>query len=572
MQAAKIAPLIKRGSQLHLGSSPQRSCSPSRTFGLSDKDNSRSLTSLNILDHKPIFRDRGREKPIRLAKHISPLARAGQPTHFLIRSQSSGPLGRGHQPVLHPDTEGAGRAQPAGYCSEYSARDFRKSISEHIKNPEETKTDPISSSSLSSAGVIVAILTVIIAQLVEKKELKAEEVKEDIATAVVGVEDENGEEKNKSEKVGFRDRKIIDYENRMRSFSTPDKIFRYFASYKLVSHSGSPGEILMTPQDFLRSITPGLKQPDGVGLDQYKKYHPAQMNMEEETELELPQDSIFRKLSSRGLISFSDYIFLLTMLATSRRQFEIAFRMFDLNGDGDVDAEEFSQVQNIIRAGTSWGKAHKDHHKASYNASAIMSYFFGEKIDGKLTIQEFLDFQTELQNEILRLEFNRKEPNSDGNISEKQLAELLLAYAEYHPKKKAVVMKRVKKMFKEDSPGVTLEDYKNIFSVLVHIEDIDKALTFHHLAGSPVEPDTLKHVAQVCAGVDLSPHIVQVMFTIFDEDGDGALSKQEFITVMRNKLKRGLEKPKDTGISNMLSAMVQCAKETATASIGKSQT
>ena len=114
-------------------------------------------------------------------------------------------------------------------------------------------------------------MTVIIAQLVEKKELKAEEeVKEDIATAVVGVEDENGEEKNKSEKVGFRDRKIIDYENRMRSFSTPDKIFRYFASYKLVSHSGSPGEILMTPQDFLRSITPGLKQPDGVGLDQYK--------------------------------------------------------------------------------------------------------------------------------------------------------------------------------------------------------------------------------------------------------------------------------------------------------------
>ena len=34
----------------------------------------------------------------------------------------------------------------------------------------------------------------------------------------------------------------------------------------------------------------------------------------------------YRKLSSRGLISFSDYIFLLTILSTSRRQFEIAFR------------------------------------------------------------------------------------------------------------------------------------------------------------------------------------------------------------------------------------------------------
>ena len=44
-----------------------------------------------------------------------------------------------------------------------------------------------------------------------------------------------------------------------------------------------------------------------------------------------------------------------------RRQFEIAFRMFDLNGDGDVDAEEFAQVQNIIRQTTSVGSRHRDH-------------------------------------------------------------------------------------------------------------------------------------------------------------------------------------------------------------------
>ncbi len=37
---------------------------------------------------------------------------------------------------------------------------------------------------------------------------------------------------SKKEKVGFRDRKIIDYENRIRNYSTPDKIFRYFATYK----------------------------------------------------------------------------------------------------------------------------------------------------------------------------------------------------------------------------------------------------------------------------------------------------------------------------------------------------
>lgn len=54
---------------------------------------------------------------------------------------------------------------------------------------------------------------------------------------------------------------IIDYENRLRAYSTPDKIFRYFATIKVVS--GNETEIFMTPNDFLRSITPGLKQPDG---------------------------------------------------------------------------------------------------------------------------------------------------------------------------------------------------------------------------------------------------------------------------------------------------------------------
>ena len=53
-----------------------------------------------------------------------------------------------------------------------------------------------------------------------------------------------GGEKAERKKVGFRDRKIIDYENRIRTYSTPDKIFRYFATYKVVGHDGkADGEV-----------------------------------------------------------------------------------------------------------------------------------------------------------------------------------------------------------------------------------------------------------------------------------------------------------------------------------------
>lgn len=56
-------------------------------------------------------------------------------------------------------------------------------------------------------------------------------------------------------------KQIIEYENRMRLYSTPDKIFRYFATVKLITSEGS--EIYMTPMDLLRAITPDMKQPDG---------------------------------------------------------------------------------------------------------------------------------------------------------------------------------------------------------------------------------------------------------------------------------------------------------------------
>lgn len=54
---------------------------------------------------------------------------------------------------------------------------------------------------------------------------------------------------------------IIEYENRIRTYSTPDKIFRYFATVKVI-HLESI-EIYMTPDDFLRAITPNMQQPDG---------------------------------------------------------------------------------------------------------------------------------------------------------------------------------------------------------------------------------------------------------------------------------------------------------------------
>jgi len=373
-------------------------------------------------------------------------------------------------------------------------------------------------------------------------------------------DEEKPHKKHRRAKVGFRERKIIEYENRIRHYSTPDKVFRYFATLQASDHA----EIYMTPDDFLRSITPGLKQPDGLGLDQYKRYDPK--TIQERLELNLDKDSIFYKLGSAGLITFSDYIFLLTVLSTSRRHFEIAFRMFDLNGDGDVDCEEFEKVATLIRHQTSIGNRHRDHANTGNTFkgvnSALTTYFFGKDLKQKLTIEKFLDFQDQLQKEILSLEFQRKQPDDNGNITEAEFAELLLAYAGYPQKKKVKMLKRVKKAFRDHGQGVSKEDYLHFFHFLNNINDVDTALTFYHIAGASIDQATLQHVAKTVAHVNLSDHVVSVVFTIFDENLDGQLSNREFIAVMKNRLLRGLEKPKDTGFIKFMHSVIKCARDT----------
>lgn len=98
--------------------------------------------------------------------------------------------------------------------------------------------------------------------------------------------------------------------------------------------------------------------------------------------------------------------------------------------------------------------------------------------------------------------------------------------------------------------------------VLYSINDIDTALTFYHIAGAPIERETMKHVAKTVAGVDLSDHVIDVVFVLFDENGDGKLSNKEFVAVMKQRAMRGLEKPKDTGIGRIFSAMTKCASDT----------
>uniref|UniRef100_A0A3B4Z4V9 Calcium uptake protein 1, mitochondrial n=1 Tax=Seriola lalandi dorsalis TaxID=1841481 RepID=A0A3B4Z4V9_SERLL len=367
--------------------------------------------------------------------------------------------------------------------------------------------------------------------------------------------DEAGEGKKKKPRSGFRDRKVMEYENRIRAYSTPDKIFRYFATLKVIGEHGD-AEVYMTPQDFIRSITPNEKQPENLGLDQFiVKRYDGKQKIAQEREKFADEDSIFYALGECGLISFSDYIFLTTVLSS-----KYIVELYSLPRD-------LSVVQSIIRSQTSMGMRHRDRSttgntlKTAGCSSALTTYFFGEDLKGKLTIGSFLEFQRKLQHDVLKLEFERNDP-VDGRITERQFGGMLLAYSGVQSRKLKQMQKGLTKMFK-DAQGITFEEVENFFTFLKNVNDVDTALSFYHMAGASIDKVTMKQVARTVAKVELSDHVCDVVFALFDCDGNGELSNKEFIAIMKQRLMRGLEKPKDMGFTRLVRAMWKCAQDTA---------
>lgn len=366
-------------------------------------------------------------------------------------------------------------------------------------------------------------------------------------------------------KAGFRERKIIEYENRIRSYSTPDKVFRYFATLQ-DADSGVP---FMTPEDFVRSLTPDTMQPEGLGLDAFKKFDKKSKHHKYKSDM-FGDESVFTCFGEGGLISFSDYIFLLTVLGTSARHVGIAFRMFDLNGDGEVSAEEFKRVKTLFLSMSSTGMRHRDRNttgnvlvgETHSSHSGILAYFFGSDGKSKLTVDTFIHFKRKLQRQVMRLEFESYKPEN-GKITEVEFAEILLTYASLSEKQRRKKVKSIRKAFKcscDSKEGILFSDYLDFFSFLLNIQDVDMALSFHTVARQPVDRATFKQVAQTVAGVNLRDHLIDVVFKLFDENDDGELSNKEFVAVMKDKLFRGLNKPKDTGLTRFLSSILTCAK------------
>lgn len=329
---------------------------------------------------------------------------------------------------------------------------------------------------------------------------------------------------------------------------------RRFIKFASVEYNG---QLYMTPQDFLESVVeqeprPRLKRRilTEKDLENIRDKTPA---------LRQGSSQMFRTLRDKGIISYTEYLFLLSILTKPQTGFRIAFNMFDTDGNERVDKTEFLVMEKIFSH--AWkGKRgiadvkedpkphpiHEDYvddeqglQRRHLVDTTLIIHFFGKKGKDELRYEGFKKFMENLQKEVLELEFHEFSKGHD-TITEVDFAKILLRYTYLDTDEYDMYLDRLLTRIKEEK-GITFEEFHAFCQFLNNLEDFTIAMRMYTLADHPISKEEFHRAVKICTGTNLSRHLVHIVFQIFDEDGDGQLSYREFIAIMKDRLHRGFK-------------------------------
>ncbi|XP_056265708.1 calcium uptake protein 3, mitochondrial isoform X6 [Pseudoliparis swirei] len=317
--------------------------------------------------------------------------------------------------------------------------------------------------------------------------------------------------------------------------SSHEHRFRIFSSVEY------DGQLYMTPQNFIESVT--MSEPRNKRPWRSLAKQELEKNLTETPPVWRGSSKLFRNLRERGIISYTEYLFLLCILTKPHAGFKIAFNMFDADGNQMVDKREFLVLQEIFRK-----KNEKRGRKGDVEKSAqlradesitidttLLVHFFGKKGKAELTFDDFYRFMDNLQTEVLEIEFLTFSKGMT-TISEVDFAKILLRFT--NVENISAYLENVRHCI-PDEKGITFDEFRSFFQFLNNLEDFAIAMHMYNFASRSIGQDEFARAVYVATGLKLTRHLVHTIFKIFDVDHDDQLSYKEFIGIMKDRLHRG---------------------------------
>ncbi|XP_056092238.1 calcium uptake protein 3, mitochondrial isoform X3 [Rhinichthys klamathensis goyatoka] len=325
--------------------------------------------------------------------------------------------------------------------------------------------------------------------------------------------------------------------------------------FRLFSSMEYDGQLYMTPLDFIESVT--MSEPKKKRFWRSLTKQDLDKILSDTPPVWKGSSRLFRNQRERGVIAYTEYLFLLCILTKPHAGFKIAFNMFDADGNKMVDRREFMVLEDIFRKKKEkkkerggdpdsssqlsvelygyQGSVSSNHAAENVTDTTLLVHFFGRKGKSELNFDDFYRFMDNLQTEVLEIEFLSFSKGMT-TISEEDFASILLRYTTVE--NITGYLENVRQSI-PDEKGITFEEFRSFFQFLNNLEDFAIAMQMYNYANRPIGQDEFARAVYVATGLKLSRHLVNTIFKIFDVDHDDHLSYKEFIGIMKDRLHRG---------------------------------
>ncbi|KAK9834607.1 hypothetical protein WJX74_005603 [Apatococcus lobatus] len=326
-----------------------------------------------------------------------------------------------------------------------------------------------------------------------------------------------------------RRRTFFKYEKRIRDLSPPDKVFEYFAS-----EEREGGHRAMKPADLLCALV-SVYPPD-LSAAARTGHLPGERHAGKGSE-EL-ESNFFKSLDSDGdgLLSFQEYMLLITLLSIPEQHVATAFQMMDLDDSGYIDYEEFQRVCTSIRSPSRPSKFLRTGLKVQTQdgMSGIYATFFGQDGTQKLSLSMLEKFLNRLHLELVHLEFSFYDEKNTGFITGKDFARSIVAGADV--KLIDSLLNRVDEL--DDrlaSYKVSEQQFETFIKLERELQRLEVAIELYNRIAEKFDRSDLQRACRMITGHKLDPPLMDIIFHMFDTNHDGSLASKEFIKVLRQR-------------------------------------
>lgn len=223
----------------------------------------------------------------------------------------------------------------------------------------------------------------------------------------------------------------------------------------------------------------------------------------------------FRALKDNGIISYAEYLFLLSLMRKSETNFRIPFSFIDISQEGVISSHEFKRFISMSIKNSNFDAADPEKEiPIMQEKTTLMVHFFGPKNDHQLKFEEFSAFLSNFQREILLAEFLEYSQGQDV-ISNHDFLAMLIKYTKLTPEEVDDFHSRI-----SEGGHLTFHHWEQFIKFLNALEDFSIAIKLYSMSGRSFSKDEFSRAAQICLqGQALSKQVTDILFDLFLDSG-----------------------------------------------------